>query len=414
VDVASEIKISDRGVKILGTAQSRDGVWIADFLAKHLSRQDLLFKRLKMLPPNLALPILQKCGVPKIDFLLRNHAPQHTKQQAAHFDEQVRDTIAHISGTHAENWSRETEVLTHLPPSMGGLGLTNKTATAEAEYNGTKASLADDGLGLDALSAKKLLNKALAEEVDSFGPVPAAHRRNTGAKHAAAWIETFWAPLPCLAFSAALRFRMAAPAPGTELWTDCPGCGRTFAEKRALQEHFPGCAALVEHNAATTHHVANRGVQKLARKALVSLWNEPRYQSYARPAAKPDEDEAHEQGPDLTLYLAKTETHDFKGINPACLSHCRRSLSKVVAAKTSHSTALYKTHCDAQGERFVVTPFFMTGGFGDEFLGLVSRLCAEDPTLEFKEELGLIAAAIQGELGRVLLYVTSSAARRRC
>lgn len=404
-DLSDQLTVDYRGVKILGTMRSRDRAFVGAWLNNKVTKHDTLFRRLKLLPPNTATTLLREATLPRLNFLLRTHEPELTQTLAGTFDAQVTATLEHILNRTSSEWSDETVLLLQLPEREGGAGFTRTSHIRDCAFNGARDDVFRPVGGMDQAARSATLFNQWNAQIDAMGDCERGHRKATSLDHSGLWLHNRSTPFSEHAFRAALRFRVALPVRFLATSTVCPGCTTTYDRPRELQEHLPSCARLRRFNSATTHHSVNKAVQRLATRALIGQWNEPRYASYAPPDG--DEDDGHLQGPDHTVYItAGGLTVDYKGIHIASKSHRRRSPAAVIAAKARASKALYERHVNAAGESFAVLAFFQTGWLDKGFVRLISDLVAANPSvLEFEEELMAIHVAIAAGVGRVLAHL---------
>ena len=430
------------GVKILGTMRSRDPAFVLQFLLAKSKKDETLFRRLSLLPPNQAFTLLQKCGIPRATYLLRTHAPEVTKAYALEFDAAVRVVATHALQHPLNDTSRETDILLHLPPRDGGHGFTRTDWVSEAAYKSSlesclaaEAALKPAGPsgGTDAPTATTagllptthppvppqavrattsqatyvaVINKALCAEIDAMGDIPRAHRHACSQRFSSLWTTLLVGKSPSAEFAAMLRWRAVVFDADVAPLTTCPGCSRVFYA-RVYHEHKVGCALMKGLNATTTHTAFNKGVQNLCVRAGLTFYHEPRYIGFVPPKASPtdDDDHHHKEGPDLSIFFASgTVTIDFKGINGSAPSYARRSYTSIEEAKVRAAFFLYDGMCWDAGENFTVCCFHVCGRMDAEIVRIVRAIVAERPDiLVFKTEMQRLAVVIAQAVGRILL-----------
>ena len=123
-DIRKNITVTHRGVKIVGTMQSRDDAFTSAWLERKLHKHDSLFRRFAMLPPNQAGPLLRLCGIPRMTYLLRTHETELILPSARIFDGMVHEIVKMIAYDAMTRVQEECTILLHLPATLGGQGFT--------------------------------------------------------------------------------------------------------------------------------------------------------------------------------------------------------------------------------------------------------------------------------------------------
>ncbi len=184
--------ISSTPIKILGAFHSPSGgAWeeqTAQTLLKHtVAKHATFFERLQKLQSNIALVLLGACGIPRMNFAIRVHAPEIAKESSAWFDKQVETTIEDMACIKLDKDSR---ALISLPTALGGCGLTNIEEISPLAY---KASLSQIGPKEQRLSQEELTlahNLEKAKILRESSPQMAMHLDDCKGDGNSRWMHT--------------------------------------------------------------------------------------------------------------------------------------------------------------------------------------------------------------------------------
>jgi len=164
----------DGCIRVVGSFHGQDEAVEREIFNIALSHEQL-FRKLKAekMPLQLALTILRASVLPKLQFLLRVHAPHLTERAAIHFDRHVEDFWAWASETTVTNYSRK---IAKLPTTLGGAGFTRFAPLRQDIYEASR----DACLGIDGpRQNSRILEhmKATSEELRALDANTAAPRR---------------------------------------------------------------------------------------------------------------------------------------------------------------------------------------------------------------------------------------------
>ena len=406
-DLKPILTLRPRAIKILGCQIGNDDSFIKEWLMAKTVKHQLLFHRLHLMPLLPATILLRDCAVPRMNFLMRTHSPEISAESVAQFDSYV-DTLVHKITSSDAPFSEEATCLLALPRRDGGVGIPRLTLIRDSAFHGCRDSLSHcvpenpEAGRSDQQSRTALVNDRLKRQVDSIGETECVHRKACALKHSSLPLSAPHLKVTDREFSAALRWRVGLPVPGTESWHFCPGCNHRFTRNRELQEHLPSCPLISGQNATTTHHGVNHACQKISRLSLIEFWNEPRYREYVPKA----EQQEHEQGPDSTYFLhPRPLTVDVKGVGLANITHRSRSFRAVETQRRLRATDLYAEHCANHHEDFSAVVFHYTGGLCPQFAALIKRLAApavHSGVLTKDDAFCQVQSAIMVGVGRTL------------
>ena len=86
-----------------------------------------------------AMRILRVCAAPRMNFLIRTHAPEVTGEACAWFDSELSTTLRHLVGVALDPRAEE---IAQLPARLGGLGLRRTAETAPLAFASVGVKLA--------------------------------------------------------------------------------------------------------------------------------------------------------------------------------------------------------------------------------------------------------------------------------
>ena len=395
--IRSKVTVSGNAITILGAEKSRDKDFVSRKLVERMEKHETFFHRLELMPPNIALLLLQQCGAARATYLLRTHNPVISHDMAVKFDTRVTKVLESITDTESSPLSRETELLSHLPMREGGIGITRTVWIAQAAYDHSLAE-SKGQVSTSQEAATEVINKSLGAEVDDMGPVQKAHRRAAKLKFASRWLQAFQMRFPPREFQAALRWRLAIGEGDEAPMNICPGCS-TLLDARSYIEHRPGCSRLPRFNSTTIHTACVRETEAIATRSGVSSDHEPRHYELLRSTA-----DGHEQGPDILLHLPTPVAVDVKTINSGSISNCASSINALERRKTVQASTLYKAAVEHEHETLVVAHIHQSGGLSKPYADLLRDIVLQHPDHDFEKEVTTLVVSQQRALAKVLLY----------
>ena len=234
------------------------------------------FRRVKLMACPVGAAVLAVAGIPKLGFLLRTHSPHVTVDVAKQFDSSVED----IWSTWAMcDVDERTRAMAHLPPSLGGLGLTRNEQMAQFAY---RASLASVGMvGPDGAREKSQAALArphfeeMAEYVDS-DPLLKRTRELNAQPGALTLLRDVTARATTRSLGGFMRTVLGAHLAGCPSSIPCPGCGKSLSAQD-FGSHAATCARVPGTNASSAHQAHKNVVHRLCALAKVSIQSrEPR------------------------------------------------------------------------------------------------------------------------------------------
>jgi hypothetical protein len=150
------VAIADGSIKLLGAFIGDDECCSAR-IVEHMKKRTSLFARLEHMPPHEALNILSKCGVPRMNYVIRTHDPDVTEAACDEFDRAITTCANAILVTDMDDLSRK---LAKLPKRNGGL---NIWLYDEMRVDAYQASMQTSQFVCGLQSAAPPLQKDLAE-----------------------------------------------------------------------------------------------------------------------------------------------------------------------------------------------------------------------------------------------------------
>ncbi len=140
-----------------------------------LTSHDLLFRRLPLLPRQMALQVLRKCVLPRFSYLARTTFPPLLTPSASVFDQRVYECFLRIAGlTDLASWlpsgAAENDVRMHieLPLRLGGIGLRPVTRTSPSAFFASALNIMPDFLrAFPTLTPEQLAATPLARNIQT-------------------------------------------------------------------------------------------------------------------------------------------------------------------------------------------------------------------------------------------------------
>lgn len=256
--------------KILGAGFTATHHSLADWVLQQTHKQDAFFDRLRSsaaLPASSRMLLLRACGIPRMQHLLRTHAPDDLATAAQYFDGRVAACLESILDFPRPGDSptlpETAQLLAALPTRHGGLGL-RLTSDLAAFASACVGQVGAQKQHTDAVDTTKLarLNDLLSEPVESA--MVRAHR-SSGANRV---LHDPQINLTDQAFRMYLRQRLLLPlaAPGAI----CV-CG-----KEATNAHINTCPKMATPAHITRHDAIVQCIATWAQQLGFSVHTEPR------------------------------------------------------------------------------------------------------------------------------------------
>ena len=264
----------DGAVRVLGGWLGGDGA-VIKALDKACDEFNLLFDRLALAPKHLQSPLLAKCVITKIGFILRTHSPHLTEALCKRFDLLVRRTIADLAEVDLTDLAYD---IASLPTRCGGLGLTRAEYIAAIAHDASKKNALLNAFKVkrrdgDCPSQKegtRKMHDLLHNKVANHDPHTKAHIADCS-RARAKWSTSILGrdKLETDAiFAAAFRGALNLPHRTLDIRnTKCPGCSITFKTPHEVVPHLRGCSQIPEHNVSARHTHVKLVLMELLRDA---------------------------------------------------------------------------------------------------------------------------------------------------
>ena len=392
------------------------------------AQHELFFRRLGKVRGPPATALLGKCGVPRMSYVLRTHAPDVTAEAAAHFDTMVDTTWRRLAGVAQQELHLADAITAHLPTKLGGMGFSRMAWLRNAAY---AASLAAAGIAEapPQKQATATLNDILLQAL------PEKRRRvlhvNAAGKGLSSWFcdpSTSMAPR---VFSAAMRLRLGATHHRLHKREPCPGCEMAF-EPREWTQHVVGCTRLRGVNASTRHAAVKdalkRAIADHATAATGVAQTEPRWAKTTQcPACRTEMKIAewkahadacraltpaqrsvvpHASGPDVEIHTRDgTILVDVTVVNPLNPSAKGRSAKTLATQVSKKKQKKYGRMAEEEGCELVVAAVSAQGELSADFERLLLRLVPDG----FHEARRAVSAAAVAGSGRALICAERTA-----
>ncbi|MDO9352086.1 MAG: hypothetical protein Q7T55_00230, partial [Solirubrobacteraceae bacterium] len=199
------------------------------------------------------LVLLGACGIPRMNFAIRVHAPEIAKDSCIWFDKQVEATIEDMACIKLSATSR---ALLSLPTALGGCGFTNMEEISPLAY---QASLSQIGPKEERVTQDQLtlvLHLENAKRLRESSPQTALHMDDCKGPGNSNWMQSLEDvdPMSDEIVGAALRtrFNELHIGHGNPVSLACIGCGKSLHPAEGNQ-HLSGCARVKGRNCACRH-----------------------------------------------------------------------------------------------------------------------------------------------------------------
>ena len=374
--------------------------------------------------------VLTACGVPRLNYLTRTHAPEVLHGAAAVFDEQVCGSVAYLLGTPL---TPDAEQMMQLPRKRGGAGIAlygealvdnyeaSKTESlfldGKARQNPTKQSVRTnhrhDQRERKIRDSSDLAERALLLQAKSGCKWLSLQHR---------WDHTLSNDEE---FAAALRRHIRCPLEGHADLALCPNhCCKRAMGPLEMQEHLTSCAKQRGENRNTTHTTVKTAIRDIATAGgLQTSDAEERYMRWICPCG-PREMTRQEftwhrdnvgcasaayvhisQADGKVRYDDGWWVFDNTSPNPMCPSHVDRSAESLAKAVRTKKEGLYKKKAEDEGASFGVVNMMLHGFIDEETKKQLEKLADQTQVpyamivadLQLKAELGASRAQLSSE-----------------
>jgi hypothetical protein len=308
------------GAKILGA-------WIGPeestrtFLAQQLGKTKPFFDMVTKLPPEIAIPVLTRCGIPRANYLLRTHPPPSTEGFAKEFDEMTLSALASILLIPRSQVSNDVALATHLPLTSGGVGMTSMSRVANIAYEASLAAYRGDDEYKQQARLTKSLNATLLNEASSQLRQHLRWGRNAG------WIMS---TQPNPHYRQCLLHHIAGH-------TGAPSrchCGAKMTQ-RELASHALGCTRIHGTNASSRHREVKSAIIGFCNRNGIPVSDEPVVYN----------DGISSKRADLRITMPTEDVYvDVTVANAACKSYSSKSLATIERVKTAEKETSYLEH----------------------------------------------------------------------
>jgi hypothetical protein len=415
LEIPALVTVTSKSMKTLGGFHSKDAKLLEELYHKHIEKHDTFFRRIGMMPPNLAYPLLRACGAPRMDYLLKIVPPSVMRNLAEDYDRKVSAIIEHIADADLSVCSREARLLLEIDTKHGGAGLGSTAALSPVAFEATSDVVASKHTGGSPITLdtrRSMMTDKMCAELDALGPVEKAHRKANSVKHSSSALNAYRYGLrfPPAEYSAAFRWKFAIGEGDEADFNLCLGCLKKFSA-RDFMEHRPGCALFKRVNVSTMHHAVVRAAEATANRSAISSTHEPRHYELAEMKGVR---KSHEKGPDTAFDCIPPLAVDWKTLNSASKANCSTKISALAQTKRERCFGLYEDAVRRKGETLACPIILQSGGLLDSATALLHTLTADNPRADFGYECASVVVAQQRALAKILLTHGRRSARMRC
>jgi hypothetical protein len=330
--------------------------------------------------------LLSMCMIPRLNYLVRTHAPALTAVLCKRFDTRVDQTLR---AALAQTFDSVHRLIMSLPRSDGGLGVPQTAVVATEAYTASTNPAAPT----QRTAASFRVSESI-EWLKTVHPTLFALVQCQSKKHASAWMMATDCYMPAHLARIALRLRAGMPVRPAMC-----GCG-TAHTADALPHHVLGCARNKGYTVSSRHNAVRDAFANLARRCAVPVRTEP-------PQFATDDDER----PDVTFFFSDEDpwTVDIHINTPTAPSHLGTAdcTKKHAAAKDKK----YKSTVEGEKHRWLTLGFETFGAWTPGVVELAKKLATVSNGAVSREEIvATIAVTLQVGNAQIL---TSTLARDR-
>jgi len=285
-----------------------------------------------------SFPVVQKCSVPSLLYFTRTTPTNDSLRVRSMFDEHVDTIMKNLLSV--EKLDSTQQVMTHLPKSLGGLGVMRFMLVGEVCYRSSFEGVAQSSLL--ALKNKELFD-SLPPNLQNF------MKRNKDKN------SSFWMTNPVSKtdrdasfFTTCLKHRMNLQV--------VTGKKCVCGVDKEVEQHVLGCSKLVGANVSWRHSVLCNVIASFCRDNFIPVSASPfmvrTESSHARA--------------DLLIAFGTDDFYvDLTVINSFCKSHSHKDSEALYKEKEKSKETRYLKHVEARGGSFVT--------FSVEVNGVLSR-----------------------------------------
>src|SRR3984957_10597861 len=143
------IEVKEDTAVVLGAVIGKNGEHIKEGLRRHMKDMKLFLQRLTNphMSVQAGMMMLRKCGIPKLNYLLRCTPPSAIEEMAMQMDEDILDTVkVMLDLTQQERHNEDVIDLLQAPLCYGGFGLQSALKKSPLAYIASLATVIDVGV----------------------------------------------------------------------------------------------------------------------------------------------------------------------------------------------------------------------------------------------------------------------------
>ena len=108
-----QIPLATAGTRLLGAMVGGTKAESEAFVDKIVDDSAVMFSRLRQMKPEIGIPLLTKCAVPKMSYATRVHEPGVTQKACEKFDDEIIRSVSQFAGIKVLRDEQKT--IAHLP-----------------------------------------------------------------------------------------------------------------------------------------------------------------------------------------------------------------------------------------------------------------------------------------------------------
>jgi hypothetical protein len=405
--------------RLLGATIGLDDVIEKETLEQRVATtHDVFFRRLACCYGPWASALLSSCGVPKINHILRTHAPEVTADVAQRFDEDTESVIRSWTNLDATKMTEKElnifRAFLHLPVSMGGMGFSRSAHIAASAYSASSSTLftSDKLMQQSQKAFSEPVNKRVAKYIDDASPLHARHREFNSQKGTASIFRDPTFKANPAAWRMQMLWRTCGRLKGIDdFGLTCPGCKHDHPDYLTFMFHVGTCARINGNNATAAHYKVTKALNQWCHQARLTVDStEPRELSHVvcpgcSTKMKPDEWNEHKTscdkchaavpnpritGPDGRIWGVSTSSsaditftatvYDYTQVGARQSSNISTDMKNLFTARENKKAQLYAELAAQQNQELVTLATTEDGVFNKQGRRLLEALACQTST----------------------------------
>ena len=384
-----------RVVKLLGASIGMmESEEEAHLLEREGAKAETFMKRIRLGASPQLFTVLRQCGCPKLSYAIRVHSADVSRRLCQTFDARVEEVISYWAST--PMLTERQRLITALPRSLGGMGLTRMELIAPAAFHASHttalqgARRVPNQAALAAVVYRDVLDRTNDPELRRHLLVHSLDGTDAGLSFVGSRVHPD-------VFGAMLRTYLMADArtvAGATRSLPCRGCRHTFSVGGDWGQHVASCVTAPGGHVTKRHNAVasllRRGLNEAGfqpdateprdlatydcRCGLADIAHEA-YIEHRKQCQQAGKQPLHISGPDIR-YTANgmTTVADVTVVSLLTATHSQQSADDAFAAARAGKVLRYGAMCGRAGVRLLPLPASANGHLGPELIGLANQI----------------------------------------